>query len=148
MQAQDTTMDEDTLVTATEAGRELQQLRSKWRTIGTVLRLAAEVLDQIEKECSEENRLKQMLIQRQTRLGPLKWKDVIAALEDGTVGEERLALMLRMKIQFKVLITTPELEPPPPKVYYTHPVLALNSRPSLLGLVQVANACTNSFPIF
>ena len=106
-------MAEDTTVTVAELGRELHELRSKWRTIGRVFRLAADVLDQIERECSEENRLKQMLIQRQTRLGALKWKDVIIALEDGTVGEERLALMLRMKIQFKA---TTELEPPD-KVY-------------------------------
>ena len=114
-------MADDTTVTVAELGRELHQLRSKWRTIGRVFRLAADVLDQIERECSEENRLKQMLIQRQTRLGALKWRDVIIALEDGTVGAERVALMLRMKTQFKA---TPELEPPD-KVNYTILVICL-----------------------
>lgn len=75
---------------------ELNGVAEKWRIIGQHLGLQDEVLQAInQRENEPQNKLTAMLIERKKR-GRLPWGAIIEALEDKTVGEDALALRLRM----------------------------------------------------
>ena len=76
--------------------------KTKWRLIGKYLGLRDEVLEAITKDPSDpQNQLTAMLIERR-KSGSLPWSAIIETLEDKTVGEDGLALRLRMKYETEV----------------------------------------------
>ena len=104
-----------------DINRFLSPLGHKWKLFGRALGISSEVLEQIELGCSEENRLTQVLIHRQR--SELTLEQVITALEDNTVGEDGLALGIRMHQEFKQPENgqePPTNQEPPTKVQYNY----------------------------
>ena len=81
---------------------ELNGVETKCRPIGKYLGLRDEVLQAITQDHSDpQNQLPAVLIKRRKR-GSLPWSAIIETLEDKTVGEDGLALRLRMKYKTEV----------------------------------------------
>lgn len=114
-----------------ELCNELIGMGSKWRPFGKYLGLREEVLSEIDQTVPEENKFISMLIGRMKR-GDLPWSTVIEALEDKTVGEDVLALTLRMKYQSKN--EKPQKVYPPPTTVWN---LLLFLKPSQMSTLKV-----------